>query len=150
MAGIRFKINVDKTGQIENPELSPAQLLGIGQEMVRSQKARWLRGVNAFDHTALPLAPVTAKGKATFRGIGHPKRDMVMSGLTYDNFTLRKATMQEIRAENTSREGRRRARQAQSFETMIGLAPSDQDNIFAAAYRAYGVYLQRAWRPVRG
>jgi hypothetical protein len=150
MPAIRFKINVDQTGQIAAPVLNPAQLRGIGEEMVRSQKARWSRGVNIYDHNALPLARVTAKGKATYRGMGSPKRDMVMTGLTSDNFTLRKATMQEIRAENTSREGRRRARQAQSFEPMIGLAPSDQDNIFAAAYRAYGVYLQRAWRPTRG
>jgi hypothetical protein len=58
--------------------------------------------------------------------------------------------MTEIRAENTSREGRRHARQAQRFEEMIGIAPSDRDAIFAATYRAYTAYLTRAWRPTRG
>jgi hypothetical protein len=150
MAGIRFKMNVDKTGQIAQPTLSSAECWAIGQEMVRSQKERWSKGINALDQAAKPLAPVTAKGKATYRGIGNPIRDMVMSGLTKDNFTLRKASMQEIRAENTSVEGRRRARQAQSFETMIGLSPTDRDHIFQAANRAYGVYLNRAWRPRNG
>lgn len=148
MAGVRFKINVDKSGQINQPDLTPEQLKYIGDEMVRAQKARWAKGINAFDQTALPLHRVTAKGKVTYGR--KPIRDMQMTGLTVENFTLRKWTMQEIRAENTSREGRRHARQAQWFDKMIGLAPSDKDAIFAAAYRAYGVYLKRAWRPTSG
>jgi len=143
-AGIRFNMTT-KLGKLLPPTLTSAQLTEIGKAMVVAQKERWSRGINADDRPARALAPVTAKGKQRYGAA--PIRNMVMTGLTRDNFTLRKATATEIRAENTSRAGRMHASKAQVFEQMIGLAPSDQDVIFRQAYRAYSLYLQRAWRP---
>lgn len=148
MAAVRFKMSVDQTGQIAPPILTNAQLMVIGQAMVARQKQRWSRAINAMDGTAKPLSAVTAKGKLSFGK--KPIRDMNMTGLMTANFTLRKATANEIRAENTSRAGRMHARKAQAFEKMIGISPSDRDYLFGLAYRAYGVYLQRAWRPSNG
>lgn len=148
MAAVRFKVAVLQSGRIAPPVLTTPQLVEIGQVMVRAQKERWSRGINAEGVAAAPLHRTTAKAKNTFgkRMI----RDMDMTGLVRNNFSLRQATMQSIRAENTSAEARRHARQAQRFEPMIGLAPQDEAIIFAQVYRAYGVYLKRAWRPTRG
>lgn len=148
MAAVRFKVAVDQSGQFVPPTLTSSQLREIGMAMVAKQKDRWSKGINARDQAAKPLAPVTAKGKMTYRG--KAIRDMVMTGLMAENFTLRKASGDEIRAENTSREARMHARKAQAFEKMIGLSPSDRDVVFGMAYRAYGVYLKGAWKPTNG
>jgi hypothetical protein len=143
MASIRF--NLDKTGRLKPPVLTSAQLKDIGEQMVKGQKARWARGVNAEGRPARKLHKVTAKGKVTYGA--KPLRNMVMTGLTKSNFTLRKYTMEQIRAENTSREARRHARQAQLFERMIGISPKEEATIFLHAYRAYGAYLRTSWEP---
>ena len=150
MAAVRFHLGlrVTESGQLAPPTLTSAQLISIGQVMVQAQKDRWAAGINAEGQPARPLHPVTAKGKRTYGK--KPIRDMDMTGLVRNNFSLRRAENNSIRAENTTREARRHARQAQSFESMIGLAPQDEAIIFAHAYRAYGLYLQRAWRPTRG
>jgi hypothetical protein len=141
---MRFRIKVDQTGRVEPPVLTQEQLNDIGETMVRNQKERWTRGVNALDQQARPLAPVTAKGKVTYGK--RPIRDMEMTGVVRENFTLRKATMTEILAENTSVAGRMHARKAQKFERMIGLAPSERTALFLHAQRAYSIYLKRAWK----
>ena len=146
MAAIRFKLSVDQTGQLAAPVLTPAQLTEIGNNMVKIQKARWARAENVANESAKPLAKTTAKAKQTFGQ--NPVRNMLMTGLVWRDFTLRSATMTEIRAENTSRAGRMHARKAQSFEQMIGFSPAERNEIFGMAYRAYDVYLQRAWRPI--
>lgn len=148
MAAVRFKISVPLSGQLAPPLLSQSQMVDIGQAMVTAQKDRWAKGINAAGVTAAPLHRVTAKAKRTFGK--KPIRDMNMTGLVRNNFTLRKATATEVRAECTSSEARRHARSAQRFEQMIGFAPQDELAVFAHAYRAYGLYLQRAWRPSRG
>jgi hypothetical protein len=146
MAAIRFSMAVTESGQLKPPVLTQAQLNDIGNRMVLNQKNRWSRGIDADDQAAPPLKPKTAKIKKKYKGQGRPIRDMNMTGLTRNNFTLRKATMQMIRAENTSGEGRRRARTAQRFANMIGLAPSEEKSIAIHLYAAYGIYLQRAWK----
>ena len=148
MAAIRFRIAVTESGYLTAPVLSPEQLRYIGDGMVAAQKNRWLHGVNAQDAPAKPLRPVTAKGKVTYGA--QPIRNMLMTGLMMGNFRLTRASGQVIRAENTSRNARMHARKAQSFETMIGFAPSDENTIFRLAYQAYGIYLERAWRRTRG
>ena len=148
MAALRFKLAVTQSGQLAPPVLSPAQRLELGQVMVDTQKARWAKGINAAGQPAAPLHKTTAKAKRTFGR--RPIRDMEMTGLVRQNFSLRKASEVELRAENTTVEARRHARQAQLFEKMIGWAPQDETIFFAHAYRAYSVYLKRAWRPTRG
>jgi hypothetical protein len=53
-----------------------------------------------------------------------------------------------IRAENTSRETRRRAQRAQKAEEMIGFAGSDQILVFREAQKQYGTWLKKAWVPI--
>jgi hypothetical protein len=73
---------------------------------------------------------------------------MEMTGLTKANFQLRKAINGVVRAENTSREGRKRARKADKYEQMIGFAGSDQLKLFQASQIQYGKWLKKAWVPI--
>jgi len=151
MAAVRFKFSIDvvQSGQLLPPTLTLEQIRALGEAMVRGQKDRWSKGINAAGQTASPLARVTAKGKRTFGR--RPIRDMEMTGLTVTNFSLRKADATGvIRAENTSRAARMHARKAQKFEQMIGISPQEKDALFRLAYRAYGYYIKNAWRPTRG
>ena len=148
MAATRFNMAMVKSGRMTPPILNGGQLHAIGLAMVRRQKERWEKAINAEDRAARPLAKVTAKGKQTFNR--NPVRDMHMTGVMRENFTLRKWSMTNIRAENTSRAGRMHARKAQKFENMIGISPSEEKAIFADAYRAYDEYLKRrAWKETR-
>lgn len=150
MAAVRFNVAVTETGLLKPPTLTQTQLTEIGQRMVLGQKARWAAGINTDDQRAAPLKKKTAQIKRKYKGQTHPIRDMDMTGLVKRNFTLRKATMTMIRAENTSNEGRRRARVAQRFESMIGLSPSEERAVFQHAYSAYRQYVNQAWVPKRG
>ena len=53
-----------------------------------------------------------------------------------------------IRAENTTRETRKRATTAQQYADMIGFAASDQIALFRACQTQYGQYVQKAWVPL--
>jgi hypothetical protein len=66
------------------------------------------------------------------------------------NFILRKAINGVIRAENTSREARQHARQAQLHEEMIGLSGSDQAALYRDVQTAYGALAKNAWYQVNG
>lgn len=145
MAAVRFTMDVTKTGHLGSIELGSSQLRQLGINMVDRQKERWSRGINAEGHQARPLAPVTAKGKRTFGK--KPIRDMDMTGLTRENFSLRAWAQGVLRAENTSRAGRMHARKAQIFEHMIGISPQERDAVFTDAYRMYEAYLKTIWKP---
>ncbi len=116
--------------------------------MVTAQKTRWASAVNTRDAPAKPLSRVGGKAKVSYGQ--KPVRNMRMTGLMRENFTLRRADSMMIRAENTSRLARLHARRAQGFESMIGFAPSDEKTVTELAHREYGLYLQRAWKPRRG
>jgi len=144
------KVKVPKSGRIKAPKLDQGPLTKIGEEMVASQKERWIESRNADGNTAKKLSKKTATIKAKFLRIKNPRRDNLMTGLMIENFKLRKAINGTIRAENTSREGRKHAQKGAKFEQMIGFAASDQVAVFKVAKEEYGKALQKAWIPVSG
>jgi hypothetical protein len=143
-----FSVHVTKTGKIIKPRLEQGPLLNIGNIAVAEQKKRWAAAIDAEGNAAKQLSMKYLFEKKAFTGVNRPKRDMKMTGVTVDNFTLRRAINNQIRAENTSRAARSHANRAQTYEQMIGLAGSDQIAIFKATQAEYGAYLKRAWVPI--
>lgn len=148
MAKDPLKVKVKRTGRVKEPNLSDPQLKAIGEEMVTAQKLRWTKAVNAEGNAAKKLSVKYFFIKRKVRGNPRPVRDMYLSGATVKNFSLRKASGGQIRAENTSRATRKSATGANSIDQMIGFAGSDQNSLFKASQLQYGIYLQRAWVPI--
>jgi predicted TIM-barrel fold metal-dependent hydrolase len=144
-----LSIKVKQTGRVRPANLDHGPLTIIGTEMVKAQKLRWSKGINAAGNRAKPLARKSLFIKAKFRHTNRPIRDMQMTGGTIQNFTLRKAINNVIRAENTSRNTRSKAQRAQKYEDMIGFAGSDQITVFNSAQVQYGRWLQTAWVPIK-
>lgn len=142
------KVVVKKTGRLRAPNLEDPQLKAIGEVMVTAQKARWDDGINASGTAAKKLSKRYFFIKRKYTRQAAPIRDMKMTGATVANFGLRKAAHGVIRAENTTRETRRRATAAQQAEDMIGFAASDQLAVFRASQLQYGIFLQKAWVPI--
>jgi len=142
------KIQVKKTGRVRPPMLDDPQLKAIGDIMVREQKQRWDDGVTADGIHGKKLSRRYFFIKRKFTKQVAPIRDMKMTGATVANFSLRRASRGMIRAENTTRETRKRATTAQQYADMIGFAASDQIAIFRASQAQYGQYLQKAWVPL--
>lgn len=142
-------ITVKRTGRVRNPKLDDPQLKAIGDKMVAAQKARWAKSVNAAGQPAKKLSVRYAIIK---QAILHKrsKRDMLLSGRTIANFQLRKASKGMIRAENTTRMERLKARLANGFDQMIGFANTDAKVVFDGAQAEFGKYLNRAWIPLDG
>jgi len=143
------KIKVKQTGRIKAPNLSDPQLKLIGTAMVREQKLRWSKGINAEGNQAKKLSVKYAiiKQKTLHK---RPIRDMQMTGGVVTNFMLRKASAGTIRAENTTRLERAKAMRAQSYDEMIGFAGSDQIVVFNESLKQYGTWIQKAWVPIIG
>ncbi|HEY1896752.1 MAG TPA: hypothetical protein VGG62_10790 [Terracidiphilus sp.] len=144
-----LKIQVKKTGRVRGPNLSNPQLRIIGDKMVAEQKARWSRAVNAAGNPAKKLSVHYAIIKQKFLH-KRPTRDMVMTGKTLANFTLRKAVEGRIRAENTTRLERAKALRANKYDQMIGFALTDFKAITDESQAQYGIYVQKAWIPMDG
>ena len=141
------KITVPKTGRVRGPNLSDPQLKAIGDAMVAEQKRRWSTAVDASGQPAAKLSVRYAIIKQQYTH-KRPVRDMVMTGATLKNFTLRKAAGGKIRAENTTRLERAKALRANSYDQMIGFANSDAKVVFDETQVQYGKYVQKAWIPV--
>lgn len=141
-------VKTKRTGRVQAANLDRDALTFIGNVMVDSQKGRWAQGINAEGNPAKKLSVRYAIIKGKYLRTNAPKRDMVMTGGTRDNFQLRKAINGVIRAENTTREARRKAQAAQSFDEMIGLAGRDQIKIFEASKIKFGQWLRKAWIPI--
>lgn len=148
-ARVDMKITVKRTGRVRNPKLDDPQLKAIGEKMVAEQKARWARSMSASGQPAKKLSVRYAIIK---QAILHKraKRDMFLSGKTIANFQLRKASAGVIRAENTTRMERLKARLCQNFDQMIGFAITDAKVVFDGARVEFGKYLNRAWIPLDG
>lgn len=141
-------IKVKKTGRMKGPDLSDPALKAIGDEMLKAQFQRWDDGLNANGNQAKKLSMKYFFEKRKFTGQNAPIRDMKMTGETIKNFSLRRASQGQIRAENTSRVCRGKAQRAQKVEEMIGFAGSDQIAVFRATQLQYGIHLQKAWIPI--
>ena len=147
MAG-GIKVKLKRTGRLRKPTLDYGQLFHIGTHMVEKQKARWAAGLNANDGTAAPLSKRYMFYKAKVRKTNRPKRDMRLSGLLWNNFSLRKAINGVIRAENTTREARDHATSANAKDQMIGFSGSDLKVIYNESQRAYGSLAKNLWYEV--
>jgi len=143
------KIKVPRTGRVRAPDLSDPQLKSIGEAMLAAQKDRWSKATNAEGNSAKKLSFRYFKEKQKLRG-GRPVRDMIMTGDLAKNFTLRKAANGTIRAENTSKVNRDKAKRCQQYEQMIGFAGSDSKVVFEESLKEYGTYVKRAWWPLAG
>jgi hypothetical protein len=143
------KVTVKKTGRVRGPNLSDPQLRIVGDKMVAEQKARWSRATDATGNPAKKLSVKYAIIKQSYLH-KRPVRDMVMTGKTLANFTLRKAAVGRIRAENTTRLERAKALRANSYDQMIGFALTDLKVVTDEAKAQFGNYAQSAWLPLEG
>jgi hypothetical protein len=143
-----LNVKVKRTGRVKPANLADPQLKAVGEEMVAAQKLRWGKAINAEGNAAKKLSVKYFFIKRKLRGVGRPVRDMNLSGQTIANFSLRKAAVGQIRAENSTRITRKRAMGAQNVDPMIGFAGTDQISLFKASQLQYGIYLQKAWVPI--
>lgn len=144
-----FAIRVKRYGRVRMPNLADPQLVAIGQRLVAEQKARWLRSYNANGVSAKKL---TVRYAIIKQAITHKraKRDMVMTGTTMANFALRKAKDGIVRAENTTKLERDKAKRANNYDQMIGMALSDVKVAMDESRAQYGEYVATAWIPLDG
>jgi hypothetical protein len=140
-------IQVKLSGRVRGPNLSDPQLKVIGDKMVDAQLARWSYGVNAEGQTAKKLSVRYAIIKQKFLH-KRPKRDMWLTGRTAMNFLLRKAAVGRIRAENSTRYEREKARSCNQYDQMIGFAVTDFKAVTDETQAQYGQYVQTAWYPL--
>jgi len=141
-------IKVKKTGRVKLPMLDDPQMKAIGDVIVKEQKQRWDDGITADGIPGRKLSRRYFFIKRKFTKQVNPIRDMKMTGDTVANFSLRRASRGVIRAENTTRETRKRATTAQKYADMIGFAASDQIALFRACQAQYGEYVKKAWVPL--
>lgn len=146
MAGNSAKTTV-RTGRVRGPNLSDPQLKAIGDKMVAEQKDRWEKIVNASGSPAKPLSVRYAIIKQQYTK-KRAFRDMVLTGETKKNFTLRKAAEGRIRAENTKKLERQKALRANLYDQMIGFALTDMKAVIGESQAQYGQYVKTAWMPV--
>jgi hypothetical protein len=132
-------------GRLQQPRLDDGSLTRIGKHLVENQKERWLKGMNAEGLQAKPLNKHYMFQKQKYTGIHRPKRDMKMTGKTIENFSLRKARDNYIRAENTTRLERAKASKAQGYENMIGFSPAEQTEVLYEAQIEYNGTISKAW-----
>jgi hypothetical protein len=144
----KVKIKVKRTGRVRTPQLIDPQMKAIGEEMVAAQKERWRDAISANGVPAKKLSVKYFIEKRKYHGGGTPVRDMNMTGRTIKNFQLRKATVDKIRAENTTRNERAKAMRAQNYEEMIGFSIQDAQAVISEAKHQYGQYVRKAWIPV--
>lgn len=142
------KIEVKKTGRIRAPVLDHGALTRIGTEMLAAQKQRIGRGLNTSDSQAKPLSKPYLFKKAKIRRTNRPIRDLKLTGLLMENFTLRKAANGIVRAEPTSREARKHALAAVEKDAMIGFAGSDLKTVYEGAEEQYGQLAKKMWVPI--
>jgi hypothetical protein len=144
-----LRVSTKYTGLVRPPRLDNGQMTKIGREMVAAQKKRWADAVDASGNPAKRLSMKYLFEKKKFTHTSRPLRDMKMTGRTIANFQLRKALDSTIRAENTTRLERSKARRAQVAGNMIGFSPTDQITVFRSVNREYGEWATRAWVKIR-
>ena len=115
----KVKVTVKRSVRLRGPNLDNGALTKIGEVMVSTIKARIAQGLDADGNKALPLSRSYAIFKAGYlkknRGIGtnRPIRDLSLSGESLQNYTLRRAADNVIRADATTRMARLKLTQGQ-------------------------------------
>lgn len=157
------RIQVKNSVRIKGPKLDGGALTRIGTVMVSSVKERIGKGVDADGRAAKPLSKSYAIFKSKTlkrtRGIGtnRPIRDLSLTGKSLQNYSLRRAVDNVIRADATTRDARMKLDQGQyqvrkskgaavrvGFSQMFGFEGKTVQSVLTATRAEYGVYVKRA------
>ena len=149
-AGQYMQVKVTRTGRIKEPNLSNSRMADIGHDIVAAQLLRWSKGINAYGQPAKQLSKKYFFVKKKVTGQWRPFRDNKMTGALVKNFSLRKATQNEIRAEPTQRLTRMESLRAEQYDHMTGFADSDLDVMGKSMGAAYTQWSKTAWQATQG
>lgn len=163
----KLNIKVKRSVRLRGPNLDNGALTKIGEVMVATIKARIAQGRDADGNKALPLSRSYAIFKTAYlkknRGIGtnRPIRDLSLSGVSMQNYTLRRAADNVIRADATTRMARMKLTQAQQQQRkkkgatttlgtsqMFGWEGRNVADVLAEARKQYGNFVRRAVIPI--
>lgn len=161
------RVRVNQTVRIKGPRLDGGALTRIGTVMVASVKERIAKGVDADGRSAKPLSKSYAIFKSGHlkknRGIGtnRPIRDLSLTGNSLQNYSLRRAIDNVIRADATTRDARMKLDQAQNqvrktrgvavrvgFSQMFGFEGRNVQSVLTATRAEYGIYVKSAVIPI--
>jgi hypothetical protein len=163
----RVKVTVKRSVRLRGPNLDNGALTKIGEVMVSTIKARIAQGLDADGNKALPLSRSYAIFKAGYlkknRGIGtnRPIRDLSLSGESLQNYTLRRAADNVIRADATTRMARLKLTQGQQQQRkkkgvtstlgtsqMFGWEGRNVADVLAETRKQYGDLVKKAVIPI--
>jgi len=142
-------------------------LTRIGTVLVHSQKKRIAKGIDADGRPAKPLS----KSYAIFKtgslkknrsiGTNRPIRDLSLTDRSLQNYSLRRAMDNVIRADATTRDARFKLDQGQyavrkqkgvavriGFSQMFGFDGQAVQSVLTAANAEYGIYARGAVIPI--
>lgn len=162
-----LKVSVKRSVRLRGPNLDNGALTKIGEVMVATIKARIAQGLDADGNKALPLSRSYAIFKAGYlkrnRGIGtnRPIRDLSLSGVSMQNYTLRRASDNVIRADATTRMARLKLTQGQEqrrknkgvtttlgTSQMFGWEGRNVVDVLAETKKQYGNFVKKAVIPI--
>jgi hypothetical protein len=163
----KVKVTVKRSVRLRGPNLDNGVLTKIGEVMVSTIKARIAQGLDADGNKALPLSRSYAIFKAGYlkknRGIGtnRPIRDLSLSGASLQNYTLRRAADNVIRADATTRMARLKLTQGQQQQRkrkgvtstlgtsqMFGWEGRNVADVLAETRKQYGDLVKKAVIPI--
>lgn len=161
------KVQVKRSVRIKGPCLDNGALTRIGTVMVDSVKERIAKGIDADGKSAKPLSKSYAifktKSLKKNRGIGtnRPIRDLSLTGKSLQNYSLRKAIDNVIRADATTRDARFKLDQGQyqvrkqkgtavrvGYSQMFGFEGRTVQSVLTATKAEYGIYVKGAVIPI--
>ena len=161
------KVSVKRSVRLRGPNLDNGALTKIGEVMVATIKARIAQGRDADGNKALPLSRSYAIFKTGYlkknRGIGtnRPIRDLSLSGVSMQNYTLRRAADNVIRADATTRMARLKLTQGQQQQRkkkgvtstlgvsqMFGWEGRNVADVLAETRKQYGNFVKKAVIPI--
>ena len=161
------KVSVKRSVRLRGPNLDNGALTKIGEVMVATMKTRIAQGMDADGNKALPLSRSYAIFKTGYlkknRGIGtnRPIRDLSLSGVSMQNYTLRRASDNVIRADATTRMARLKLTQGQQQQRkkkgvtttlgtsqMFGWEGRTVVAVLAETKKQYGNFAKKAVIPI--
>ena len=143
------KIAVKTNGKLAQLKMSAREYREIGEVMLDSMKLRILKGINADGQKASPLSPAYARIKAEIRNTRRPIRDMFLSGMTLNDYRVRKAHGGQIVCEPASTEAQKRAILAQRIEPMFGFTNAEEKAVVKHVRQIYGRHAQVLWKSTK-
>lgn len=135
---MKFKLKIVSTGTMKAPKLTTAEYRALGEEIVAAMKRRLARGINNEGNPAYPLSDYYARIKAKIRRTRHPIRDLHLTGMTLNDFQVRRAWGGIIRAGPQLPTARKRALLAQLIDPLIGFTDYEQRAVVKRVRQLYG------------